>query len=361
MEHRRLGLTESRVDVSTVREYNVARMKTFVCAVAWLCLMLMVQAAPVKVASLHPLLSDMARVIGGDEVKVVDLFPANGSLHAFEPSTRELSMAMGSKLLLAMGKNVEPYLADLRENMPGSTKFVVLGEDIPDVMLPGTQTPDPHWWNSPANMKRASRSLLAELSAAAPEHAADFAKRQRAYASDMDELLLLGRILLGRLPQERRVLVTEHAAMCHFCEAFRLTPLAIQGVAAESQGDAASLARLVADLRAKNVSCLFSEYNGSPRHVRVIAAQLGASFMPLVMDGIAPDMPSYKKMMTYNIGVVAGGLGDTPKKPAQMPASEGEDLARLFAEIQQRAMQQAQHELQEEAAARQKHSGACQH
>lgn len=336
-------------------------MRKFVCVLVMLCLALVAQAAPLKVASLHPLLSDMARAIGGEAVKVVDLFPANGSLHAFEPSTKELSMAMGSTLLLAMGKNVEPYLRDLRQNLPSSMKFVVLGEEIPDVMLPGTQTPDPHWWNSPANMKRASRMLLTELSTALPDQAEALAKRQRAYAAEMDGLMRLGRMLLGRLPQERRVLVTEHAAMCHFCEAFRLTPLAIQGVAAESQGDAASLARMVADLRQRKVACLFSEYHGSPRSVQVIAAQLGAACMPLVMDGIAPDMPSYKKMMTYNLGVVAGGLGQSPKKAAEMPSPADADLAQLFYEIQERAMKQAQQELREEAADNHVHGPGCQH
>ena len=355
------GLTGVGIDSDSQGGYNGARMKKFVCMMVLLCLALVVQAAPMKVASLHPLLSDMAQRIGGDAVKVVDLFPVNGSLHAFEPSTRELSMAVGAKLLLAMGKNVEPYLADLRENLPAATKFVVLGEQIPDVMLPGTQTPDPHWWNSPANMKRASRTLLAELSGADPAHAADFARRQRAYAAEMDELMQLGRMLLGRVPQERRVLVTEHAAMCHFCEAFRLTPLAIQGVAAESQGDTASLAKLMADLRARKVTCLFSEYNGSPRHVQVIAAQLGAAFMPLVMDGIAPDMQGYKKMMTYNIGVVAGGLGKTPMKKAEMPAQADADVARLLYEIQERAVQQAEKELREEAEGKHVHGPGCQH
>lgn len=353
-------LTEGGIDAAASGVYNDARMKKLVCMMVLLCAAL-VQAAPVKVASLHPLLSEMARRIGGEEVTVVDLFPANGSLHAFEPSTKELSMALGAKLLLAMGKNVEPYLDSLRESISAKTKFVELGAEIPDVMLPGTQTPDPHWWNSPENMKRASRRLLVELQALVPEQAAGFEKRQKAYAAEMDQLLVLGRVLLSRIPAERRILVTEHAAMCHFCEVFRLTPLALQGVAAESQGDAGTLAKLVSELRQKKVGCLFSEYNGSPRNVQVIAAQLGAAFMPLVMDGIAPDMPGYKKMMSYNLGVVAGGLGSSKKKPATAPSHSGTEMAEMLNRIVDQAEKQAKQELSQEEAGKHVHSPGCNH
>lgn len=323
-------------------------MKRLLCIVLLLCVAL-VQAGPIKISSLHPILSDMARQIGGDKVSVHDLFPANASLHDFQPTANELSLALGSKLLLALGKGVEPYLPSLRQNISAKTRFVELGASIPDVKVPGTQSIDPHWWNSPANMKRASRTLLEELVAIDPANEAYYAKRQKAYAEEMDSLLLMGRILLGKLKPEQRVLVTEHAAMCHFCEAFRLTPLAIQGVAAESQGDPATLARLLSELRRCNVRCLFTEYNGSPRSMQVIASQLGAATLSLVMDGIAPDMPTYKQQMTYNIGAVAAGLGDSKKKAATAP--QDENIAKLLNDLQQKAEEQARRELEQERKA----------
>ena len=72
-----------------------------------LCLLLLMlgmsvtQAAPLKIASLHPLLSEMARTLGGEQVEVVNLFPENGDLHAFTPTGRELAAAADARLLLA--------------------------------------------------------------------------------------------------------------------------------------------------------------------------------------------------------------------------------------------------------------------
>ena len=121
------------------------------------------QAAPVKVASLHPLLSEMATHIGGDKIKVVNLFPQNGDLHGFTPTSGEISAAVGARLLLACGKGIEPYLGDLRQSLSTKTRFVELGADVPDVMVPGGNHADPHWWNSPENLPRHKNPVLRQL------------------------------------------------------------------------------------------------------------------------------------------------------------------------------------------------------
>ncbi len=298
--------------------------KIVLLLLAPLLFLALAQAAPLKVASLHPLLSEMATSVGGERVKVIDLFPENGSLHAFEPTSRELSMAAGAKLLLACGKGVEPYLGGLRESLSSRTRLLELGAEVPDVALPGSDCIDPHWWNSPDNMKRASRTLLAALCEADPAGRETYRANQRKYAAKMDSLARLAEILLAGIPQEQRVLVTGHAAMCHFCAAFRFTPIPIHGIAMESEGDTASLAHLLAELRARRVPCIFSEINTSPRALEAIAAQVNARTLPLVMDGINASMDTYERLFTYNVSAILAGLGGKGAKApaAPVPAPE---------------------------------------
>ncbi len=288
-----------------------------------LCLSL-AEAAPLKLASLHPLLSEMATSLGGTRVKVVNLFPENGSLHAFEPTSAELSAAAGARLMLACGKGVEPYLNGLRDTLPSRTRLLELGATVPDVTLPDSERIDPHWWNNPANMKRASRSLLSALVELDPAGEASYRANQRSYAAKMDKLSRQAQLFLRGIPAERRILVTGHAAMCHFCEAFRLTPIAIHGIAMESEGDTATLARLLAELRQKQVDCIFTEINTSPRALEAIAAQIGARTLPLVMDGIASGMGSYEQLFSYNTAMVLTGLSgrkNATPPPAKAPAA----------------------------------------
>ncbi len=283
-------------------------------------------AAPLKVASLHPLLSEMATAVGAERVKVVNLFPTNGSLHAFEPTSAELSAAAGARLMLACGKGVEPYLEGLRESLPARTRLLELGAAVPDVTLPGSERMDPHWWNNPANMKRASRSLLAALVELDPEGEAHYRGNQRAYAARMDKLSRQAQLILSAIPHEKRVLVTGHAAMCHFCEAFLFSPIPIHGIAMESEGDTASLARLLTELRQRKISCIFTEVNASPRALETIAAQVGARTLPLVMDGISPHFNSYDKLFSYNVAMILSGLtGQKGCSPPLAPATHSHE------------------------------------
>lgn len=268
----------------------------------------MAEAAQLKIASLHPLLSEMAKALGGEAVEVADLFPANGDLHSFAPGSRQLAAAADADMLLACGKGIEPYLTELAESMPEHTVIVGLGRDIPNVFLPNSRRVDPHWWNTPENMKRASRTLLAYLSQAAPDHAATFSHNQKKYAADMDALTRKARLQFSRIPQERRYLVTGHAALCHFCEEFHFTPITIHGISKESEGDTARLAALLKELRSKQIKCIFTEVGASPKILEVIAEQLGVPTAPLVLDGVFPGNQSYEALFMHNVNTISKHL-----------------------------------------------------
>lgn len=283
-------------------------MRKFYYGIITMLTLVLSAQGSLKVASLHPLLSDMARSIGGEQVEVVNLFPENGELHAFEPTQADIAAAAGAGLVLACGKGVEPYLEDLRDSLPASTRIIELGKSVPDVYLPGTRIADPHWWNSPAAMKRASRSLRAAFETALPEQKETFARGQRSYATQMDTLMREARLAFAAIPQAQRVLVCSHAAMNHFCKDFGFTTIAIHGIAHESEGDTASLAHILAELREHPVRCLFHGVNESPKILQIIASQLGAETRPLAMDGICPKAPTYAAVFRFNTKNIAEGL-----------------------------------------------------
>lgn len=283
-------------------------MKKVICGVLFAVMCACSAQGTLKVASLHPLLSDMARQVGGDAVEVVNLFPENGELHAFEPTASDVAKAAGAELVLACGKGVEPYLEDLCDSLPSRTKVIELGAAVPDVYLPGSSVADPHWWNSPVAMKRASRALRQALEAASPAQKTTFAKGQRSYSVQMDTLVREARLAFTAIPQEKRVLVCSHAAMSHFCKDFGFSAMAVHGIAQESEGDTASLARILAELRRQSVPCLFYGVNEPPKVLQAIARQVGAKALPLALDGINPATPTYPELFRFNVKNIVEGL-----------------------------------------------------
>jgi len=140
-------------------------------------LFLPIAVSAVEVASLHPLLTDMAREIGGDRVTVIELIGAADNPHEFDPTPQTLRRAEGANLFLASGKGLESaYLDQLRENLGPDQILVELGRRVHSlVAADGNPAPccdhhtlsgvvDPHWWHEPDNMRRAARELAEALS-----------------------------------------------------------------------------------------------------------------------------------------------------------------------------------------------------
>ena len=59
--------------------------------------------AAIKVATLHPILADLARQVGGDHVEVIEILRPGGDLHHFEPVAKDIGAMRGAALLLAGG------------------------------------------------------------------------------------------------------------------------------------------------------------------------------------------------------------------------------------------------------------------
>ena len=79
-------------------------------------------AAPLQVSALHPLMADLARQVGGERVQVYDLVGEGGNPHRFEPRPADMKRMQSSAVVLASGKNLEPYLDRLKSSLDARVK-----------------------------------------------------------------------------------------------------------------------------------------------------------------------------------------------------------------------------------------------
>lgn len=303
----------------------------------------------IKVAALHPILGDLAQRIGGEHVAVVNLLKPNGNLHAFEPSTEDVLQAGKSRLLLASGKQIEPYLPKLADSLPKGIKVVDVGKDIPDVLIdPKNQgascceghdhdheggcghdhehgeecshhgSNDPHWWHSMDNIKKAAQVIVRELSAISPRHEKDFIQNGGAIMKECDRLKGWGKRQIMRIPQNDRVIVSGHAAFGHLCKELGFRQIAVQGISREDEGSGQRLAEKLKEIRGLGCKAVFPEFQASPKVLSEIAKTLGMkTAKPLVSDGTAPQAHTFDKMYEYNINTIVEALA-----PAGKPSSD---------------------------------------
>ncbi|MFD0893639.1 zinc ABC transporter substrate-binding protein [Luteolibacter ambystomatis] len=271
--------------------------------------------ARMKVATFYPLLTDLVRQVGGDRVEVVDLISTSGDPHHFEPSPEDLRKATGARLYLVAGLGLEAYLPSLQTIVPSTSRLVEVGASLP--VLHGScdeadhnhsdHETDPHWWHSIDRFRRATTVVAEALATADPEGASFYRTNAATYREKLDELERWTRSQVARIPRDRRQLATTHSAFNYFCADYGFTPFSVQGLNQEQDPSAATLAKLVADLKQHRVSALFPEVETNPKLLSVLTRDTGIRLgKPLIADGT--NSPTYESMVRHNVSVIVEAL-----------------------------------------------------
>lgn len=300
-----------------------ARRKLFPAFSLLSCLLCPLSAFAVEVASLHPLLADMARQIGGDKVTVIELIGPDDNPHEFDPSPQVLRKANNAKLFLASGKGLESaYLDQLKDSLNPDQKVIELGRRVHSlVAADGNPAPccahhaytgviDPHWWHDPDNMRRAARDLSDALGEIDPENEDYYRSRTQAYR---DKLALLDdwvQIQVEAIPPKNRILGTSHLAFGYFCNRYDFVAVGIQGLNREDSAAPRSLAGIIEYLRENRVQALFPDVGENPKSLAAIADESGIALAePLYADGSGlPEGMGYEEMMRYNVNAITSAL-----------------------------------------------------
>lgn len=276
--------------------------------------------AQVKVASLHPLMGDLVRQVGGGRVSVVDIGRPGMDVHAFAPSAKDLR-AMGScQLVVASGKGLERYLPSLADSL-GGIPILEVGRGIPSRTISGSDSlyaccphhakgsVDPHWWHDAKNMERAVKIVekqLVKLDPVGKDYYQSRSKETRARYKALDRWV---KAQIATLPKEQRKLVTAHAAFGYFCKAYRMEPIFVLGLSGDHEVPAQQLAAEVEKLKAERVRAVFPEKNLNPKVLAQIAKEAGAKIgSALIADGAAT---SYDTMMQQNVTAIVRGLSQS--------------------------------------------------
>ena len=294
----------------------VPSMKRSLISLLVTLLPLICHGAELKVVSLHPLISDLLRHVGGDRVEVIDLLGKNGDPHSFEPKAEDLSAAGDSDLYFASGMGMETYLPKLKAVLAGKAQFVEVGKTLPPLYgscdheghgHDHAHELDPHWWHSIDLFRRAAGVVAEELTKASPENGETFAANAAAYRAELDVLEKWVRRELAGIPKDRRTLVTAHAAFQYFCDAYGFESHSVQGLNREQMPDAVKLAELIANLKKDKVAAIFPEKESNPKMLKSLTRDTGIKLGgELIADG--RGMTSYEDMMRRNVETIVAAL-----------------------------------------------------
>jgi zinc/manganese transport system substrate-binding protein len=171
---------------------------------------------------------------------------------------------------------------------------------------------DPHAWQSLANGKIYVANIRDGLIAADPDgksvYEANAAKYLDAIATEETAV----KDTLGKLPKDRRRIITSHDAFGYFGAAYGLEVIAPEGVSTESEASAKDVAKIVRQIKAEHIPAVFMENITDHRLLEQIAretgAKIGGTLYTDALSGPDGDAPTYLGMFRHNIEPLSQAL-----------------------------------------------------
>ena len=271
-------------------------------------------AKSLNVVASFTVLADVVQQVGGDHVKVRSLVGPNGDPHEFEPSPDDAKNLKAADVVFVSGEGLEGWMDRLITASGYSGTPVVASEGVPTRKMQedGTTVTDPHVWNSPRNVEIWIANIEKGLAAADPEDAADFKANAAKYLKVVQDLDAYAKMKFDKVPQADRRILTSHDAFGYFGDAYGITFLSPVGVSTETEASAADVAALIDQIKTEKVKAYFFENSNDPRLVKQIANATGAEpggelYVEALSEADGPA-PTYAKMFTYNVDLLANAL-----------------------------------------------------
>ena len=241
-------------------------------------------------------LADFTHAIAGEDVEIEALLDAGTDPHDYEPRPSDAKAIAEADVVLRSGGELDEWLDDVVDSAGGDAEVVVVGEEI------GARGDDPHWWQDPRNVVRASEVIGATLGER---------RGARAYAAEVRELDRRIARCMSSIPRERRKLVTNHDAFGWFAKRYDIEVLGsiIPGRSTSAQPSARDVRELVAAIRRERVRTIFPESALDQRLEKAVARDAGVKVgEPLYADTLGPE-GSYFDALRHDATAIARGFG----------------------------------------------------
>lgn len=281
------------------------------------------EGAPARlpVVASFSILADFVREIGGERVEVASLVGPDQDAHGFEPSPADAGRLARARLVVVNGLGFEGWMARLVKASGTKAATVEATRGVKAIAEADhdhhgghghSHGADPHAFQDVANARIYVANIRDGLIAADPAGRAVYEAHAARYLAELERLDQEVRAEIGRIPEARRRIITDHDAFAYFAAAYGLAFVAPRGVSKESDVSARDVARIVRQIKAGKIPALFFENVADPRLIEQIARESGAAIGgKLYSDALSkPDGPAatYAALMRHNAKTLAAAL-----------------------------------------------------
>lgn len=284
-----------------------------------LCLPLLMPGAAhaqekLKVVTTFTVIADIAANVAGDAAEVQSITKPGAEIHNYQPTPRDILKAQGAGLVLWNGLNLEVWFEKFLANL-GDVPNVTVSDGVTPMSIvegPYEGKPNPHAWMSSDNALVYVENIRKALAAADPANAATYDANATAYGEKIKALGAAIKAEVGRLPQEKRWLVTSEGAFSYLARDLGLKELFLWPINADQQGKPKQVKAVIDAVREHDIHVVFSESTVSADPARQVAAETGAAYGGvLYVDSLSEadgPVPTYLDLLRVTSETIVKGL-----------------------------------------------------
>ena len=267
-----------------------------------------------KVVTTFTVIADIARNVAGDAAVVESITKPGAEIHNYQPTPRDILKAQDAGLVLWNGLNLELWFEKFLANL-SDVPNVTVSEGIEPMGIvegPYEGKPNPHAWMSPANALIYVENIRKALASIDPDNAAIYEANAEAYSKKITALAAEMKTEIGKLPEDRRWLVTSEGAFSYLARDFGLRELYLWPINADQQGTPRQVKAVIDAVRENNIHVVFSESTVSAAPAKQVAAETGAAYGGILyVDSLSEaggPVPTYLDLLRVTSETIVTGL-----------------------------------------------------
>jgi zinc/manganese transport system substrate-binding protein len=257
--------------------------------------------------------ADFVRNVGGNRVDVHGILGTNADPHGYEPRPSDVAAIGDAPVVFKSGGDIDTWLDELIDNAGGDHRVVTLIDSVHTIQDEHGET-DPHWWEDPRNGLRAVAVIRDALIEADPSGRRTYERNAAAYLGKLEALDREIADCMGRVPADKRKLVTTHDALGYFADRYDVEVVGalIPSLSTQAQPSARDINELVDQIRREGVEAIFPETVLNERLESAVSREAGAQVGgQLWADALGPKgsgAETYLAAMRKNTNTMAEGM-----------------------------------------------------
>jgi zinc/manganese transport system substrate-binding protein len=281
------------------------------------------------------ILKDMIAQVGGDRVAVKALVNSDGDAHTFSPKPSDVKLLGMADVFVTNGLGFENWADKLAKSAKFKGMSIIASTGV--ATLPAAEGDDddhghhahsddqhghqhgdndPHAWQNLENGIIYVANIRDGLIAADAEHAEEYKANAARYTEKLKQLDAWVKAEIGKVPDNKRKVITTHDAFRYFGNAYGVRFLAPEGISTESQPSAKNVARIVDQIRKEHITALFFENIADKRLIEQLrrdgGATIGGTIYSDALSADAGPAASYEAMFRHNVSQLVPAMLGNP-------------------------------------------------